>query len=199
MARIVSKYLMFVDADDCLLPGVIESLLTVAEQNDADIVQSQYRQVRFGVLSLRRYGPKIVGQITSAELLGYAWKKIYKSELFSRVCFPEGFIFEDTINGFLIFPQAKKYFATGNAGYAYRSNFKGITHSEKKSTKSMDTVAVTEEILRAHKILGLPEDKTYYESLERQRKTNINRLTYLPDNVRKKALEINDELFKSYL
>ena len=95
---------MFVDSDDMLVPGAIERLLNVAVRNQAEIVQGDYYELYDdNIVDLKqRRGKERCVKPALGNLQGFAWGKVFKSQLFENVVFPEGYWFEDTVLSFLV-------------------------------------------------------------------------------------------------
>lgn len=134
-----SEYIMFVDSDDWLSPGVISDCVRVAEENDADIVQTGIRRV-FG-----RFGVPIRGDCATKEerltvvspdvfddlYISYfgvnilpvtLWGKLYRMDLFRHnKTVPSGLRWgEDLIMNMRLFPHVRRLATMGRVGYNYR-------------------------------------------------------------------------------
>ncbi|MDD3411018.1 MAG: glycosyltransferase family A protein, partial [Eubacteriales bacterium] len=91
------RYLMFVDADDLLLPGALQALLSQAEASGADVVQGSWRYLEGGRPG-QRYPDGPCPREASLGFAGTPWAKLYRRTLFEQVRFPEGYrSFVDTI------------------------------------------------------------------------------------------------------
>lgn len=64
-----------------------------------------------------------------AYLHTYAWNKIYRSEMFSNIRFPQGMVFEDANTLPLLLKKAHKVVTTNQGRYFYTSNPQGITQT----------------------------------------------------------------------
>jgi len=120
-----SQYLCFLDADDTMTKDAITSLLSIAEREDADIVEGASSRVlgRFGLLKQRGHIKNRV--ITPPELMDdffisffgvnilgvTTWGKLYKRDLFDRSGIgPSGYNRgEDLIMNMKLFPYIRKY------------------------------------------------------------------------------------------
>lgn len=120
------KYLMFVDSDDKLIPGAIDSLMNAAIKADADIAE---------------------GNFHIGSSYGCACGKIYRSELFSNVHFPPGYWFEDTINIFFLYPVSRKTIQVTGIHYYYRLNPNSIMHSFYGKERTIDSLWVSRRVL----------------------------------------------------
>lgn len=125
--NIRGKYIMFVDSDDMLFPNAIDTLMTAAIENDADIAEGNFNT-----------GPSY----------GCACGKVYSSHLFQHVHFPPGYLFEDTINIFFLYPLSKKTVQASGTHYFYRENPTSIMHSFQGSTRAIDSLWVSQRILK---------------------------------------------------
>lgn len=120
------KYIMFVDSDDKLMPGAIDSLMNAAIASDADIAEGNFN-----------VGPTY----------GCACGKIYRSELFGNVHFPPGYWFEDTINVFYLYPISRKTIKVTGIHYYYRPNPNSIMNSFYGKERTVDSLWVSRRVL----------------------------------------------------
>ena len=124
--NIVGRYVMFVDSDDKLLPGAIESLMTAAIDNDADMAE---------------------GYSNCGLTHGFAWGKVYKAELFRNIHFPPGYWFEDTITAFFLYHICSKRIQVKGKHYYYRLNQNSITNSFQGNERTVDSLWVSRRVL----------------------------------------------------
>lgn len=125
--NIRGKYIMFVDSDDMLLPNAIHTLMTAAIENGADIAE---------------------GNFNTGTTHGCACGKVYSSHLFQHIHFPPGYLFEDTLNIFFLYPLSRKTFQVPGVHYFYRENPTSIMHSFQGSTRAIDSLWVSQRILK---------------------------------------------------
>lgn len=126
LRNIRGKYLMFVDSDDRLLPGAIQTLMRAATMSGADIAEGNFN-----------CGPSH----------GCACGKVYRSELFRNVHFPPGYWFEDTLNIFYLYPLSHRTIQVCGTHYYYRPNPGSIMHSFQGNVRSIDSLWVSRRIL----------------------------------------------------
>lgn len=110
------NYIAFVDSDDFIEPDMLQDLLDIARNSDADIIIGQYvRDVEYLSEKPIKTAPAFYEGNDKLKLLftfQYAertaiisnWGKLYRRDLFQDICFPEGRVFEDesTVHQFLI-------------------------------------------------------------------------------------------------
>lgn len=195
--KALGKYLMFVDSDDYLTETAVESLMNAALTWDSCIVQGGYYDVdqsNGSCLGIKQYNNNTC-VAPNGVVAGMAWGKIYKAELFSKICFPEKYWFEDTIITSLITHSANKICTISDMVYCYRLNQKGITHSSLRHPKSIDTYYVLKSVLAARKELNMHTDKAFYEHLMRLIALGYKRTKNEPDVVRRSIFA----LFKKML
>lgn len=148
--------MLFLDSDDILCPGAIEALMSEAISENADIVEGSFHTMtKSGVLKRHHPHKTALGSF-GAGMYGYAWGKVYRRELFSKVCFPEGFWFEDTIVPSLLFPLATITKTIAHDIVLYRTNPKGITMSSYTNPRCIHTLYIIDTILEAQLALNLP-------------------------------------------
>ncbi len=126
LSNIHGKYIMFVDSDDMLLPGSIQTLMRAATLSGADITE---------------------GNFDGGPAHGFAWGKVYRSELFRHVHFPPGYWFEDTLNAFYIYPLCHRIVQVPGIHYYYRPNPCSIMNSFQGSARTVDSLWASHRVL----------------------------------------------------
>lgn len=147
------EYLLFVDADDVVSPGYVQSLWDCAKAANADVAVCAYYSFTG---EDRRY--KTVqwdSAVVSADLNGTPWGKLFHRKLFERLLWPSGYWYEDTVLAFLVYPRANRIAATNLCTYGYRSSLQNATHTGRKSPKSLDSLYITHLVLKAAQAMGL--------------------------------------------
>lgn len=166
LEEIDARYIMFLDSDDRLIGGAIEKLLYKAYQTNADIVAGSYRTFNEKkILSSKAFKEEDYATHSGG---GYVWGKIFKSNIFKSIGFPEGYWFEDTLNSLIISDLSKHNSIIESLVYDYRQNPKGITQTSKGSIKNIDSYWVTKQLLQDRLILGLQDDQRLYEQMLKQ-------------------------------
>ena len=163
-----SRYLFFLDADDYLFPEILEEMLEFAISKDADAVESSYRTLGVGENSVDKDIGEAFGTIHPAtweKLSGYVWGKVFKAELFRSICFPEGYLMEDGIMGFLFAPLCKTVYFCETPSYVYRMNPEGITAKIQSQKMAIHTYWVLELCLDELDTLQIQMDNALYEKI----------------------------------
>ena len=124
---------MFVDSDDALMPGAIQSLMKVATLSGADISEGNY---------------------DNGAAHGFAWGKVYRSELFRNVHFPPGYWFEDTLNVFYLYPLSHRIVHVPGTHYYYRPTPNSIMHSFQGNARVVDSLWASRRVLSDYFSLG---------------------------------------------
>lgn len=189
--RSSAPYLMFVDADDRLAPGAIQSLMACAEENDADVAEGGYFNFRDGY---RRAHPHRAGQMNPMEAYGMPWGKVMRRELFEKAGFPEGYWFEDSVLHQLILPGAKTCVGVSDTVVERRLSASSAGHISRGSARSIDTVWVTLRLMRDREALGLAEDQAHEEYLLNMAALSQFRLEGLDEAIRQAAFGVFAEL-----
>lgn len=168
------KYLMFVDSDDMLCPQAVETLMETAQRENADVVQGGWQYMDENGIHghVQIYEEAVYTGRWRADcfdLPGMPWGKVYKRELFSKIRFPSNYTcFEDTIIHFLVFRSAGKIASIKENVYLWRKNSSGITSTNQGRPSAIQGYWIVEEMLDRDRLLGLPHDRLFAESLTMQ-------------------------------
>lgn len=197
LKRIRGKYVMFVDSDDYLLDGAIENLMTTAFDGGYDIVQGGFTKVN---LDGKHLSTKNLPSKEGRDyLLGFPWGKVFKNSMFKNICFPEGYWFEDSVNSRILFNLASRTCSINALVYAYRINPNSSSHSAHKNPKIIDTIYITEGLLRDQKNLGIEFDIANYNHFLRQVAMNQIRVSsYEAENLCPASFAVHKKLRQRY-
>lgn len=185
-----SKYVMFVDSDDCLPPHAVEKLLITAEKEDADLVQGSYQNFKQFRWLKKIYVQKEGLIYNDFDLKGHAWAKIFRRTLFEKVQFPEKYLFEDSLMHQIIYPYATKKWGIGDVVYERRINLNSITHTSQGNPKSIDSLWVTLRLMDDRQKLGMPVTIEYYDYILDQTILTHTRLGELNPEIQKCAFYV---------
>ena len=169
-----ARYVTFLDSDDRLADGALHSLFQAAESNNSDIVQGGFRSFRPDGKTKGQWLP--ADSPHHGELLGFPWGKLFRSELFASVAFPENYWYEDTLMPMIIFPLARVKTSIAATVYHYRLNPLGITSKAKKSRRVLDSLWVTRRLFADRELLGIRPTLSDYESFLLQVRNNHRRV-----------------------
>ncbi|WP_152630426.1 glycosyltransferase [Acinetobacter ursingii] len=161
------RYLGFLDSDDILYDNYFDTLLDIISFQDVDIVE--FEATRFNdkgeifniwqpILESGRYVLNInVLDKVATQSAWYAWKRIYKKELFEEIKFPIGKNFEDIYTTPYIYLKANTIFFINEVLVNYRYNPDSITNViSDKNLKDMK-----DAILKLSMVI---DDHSYYMS-----------------------------------
>lgn len=162
-----AQYVMFLDSDDFLTEGSIEALMSAAKESRALITEGGFIRCDLSGRKLSVDNHKSGRLDPRRDLYGFACMKLFRAEVFERICFPLNYLYEDSIMSQLVYPlcQAKGELAFGVSDYVYNYsvNPNGITGSSKARPKSIDSLWVSLQLYRDRQKLGLENDQAYYE------------------------------------
>ena len=164
-----APWLFFLDSDDQLAPGALEALMTAARAHGAALVEGAFALMDPDgkPLGLRPHKDGVVRP--RADCYGYAWGKLIAAELFRDLCFPEGYLFEDSLQAQVLYPRLERQglVACGLARETvrYRQNPQGIVRSSHGNPKSLDSLWITLALREDRRRLGYENDQAYYEYL----------------------------------
>lgn len=164
LRHIRGRYVTFVDSDDWLLPGAVDVLMDTATQHDADIVEGCFR-LFIGARFYPGYShPFEVYDCWTGQLQGYACGKVLRAELFAHVCFPEGYLFEDTLMTLILFPRCHRIVTIPDDIYVYRFNPVGITATAGLSPRAVESLLVTIQLMEDGAASGQQTSQQAYEN-----------------------------------
>ncbi|WML51597.1 glycosyltransferase family 2 protein [Neobacillus sp. PS3-12] len=107
MKYVTGDYTIFVDSDDWLAANMVEQMMNVSEEYQADIVQTAfyYAYDEYLLFDNRYYAkddyPIVLDQTLMCELVknekvkNFAWGKLYKTSIIRNIPFRKGVLFED--------------------------------------------------------------------------------------------------------
>lgn len=197
LKNIRAKYITFLDSDDWLPQDALKALYDTAQKYDKDIVQGSFIRVNNdGIETKREILPL---KLEHGVKLGFPWGKLYKSELFKNVQFPEHYWFEDTLMSVIIFPQVdnSRTASISTPTYCYRLNPNGITLTAHKNRKVLDTLYVTRRLYSDCRELGISFQD--YDEAAHQAHINLLRIaTHGNTEVTKYAVAASRLLLEQY-
>lgn len=136
-----SKYITFVDSDDVLHPRMIELLLSQIIHSDADIAASQWQYFSTWNAPIKQIENIQYTELTKKDFIDHLYPdfinrisitacgKIYKSEIFRTICFPENMIYEDLRIFLDVLLSCRKIVVSSEPLYYYFYNPNSITMS----------------------------------------------------------------------
>ena len=157
-------YIIFVDSDDTVDTRIIEILLKIINDYDADIVITRHPKNPHGQF-INLDNPTDVVTYTTEEaiklflerkLTASAWGKLYRRDLIGDSRFVPRLFNEDAVFSADIFPKAKRVAYTDQVLYNYRTNESSLTNNF--SPKHFDIFSNAKVI--DEKIAALPYDTT---------------------------------------
>lgn len=161
------RYLMVLDADDLLTPGSIDFLMDLAAKTQSEIVEGAILRFHgnFAPPEQKRVKTKTLeGAAKDNYILtsyGYSVAKIYRRELWEKVRYPVGYIFEDVISKFVLRRLAKRITVTDRLVYGYRWNPNSSSHG-KIEKKALDSILVFPHIAQSCVQNGVSTDRVFY-------------------------------------
>lgn len=185
LKQIYARYVTFVDADDRLHNGAIQSLMDVAIKEDVDIVRGGH--LYFDVNRIQYVTSYKQEKCEPYKTVGIACGIVYRATLWRKLCYPKGYWYEDT-NCFVIASVANTAYTIDSIVYDYRKNNVSMTHIGIGNVKSVDSYYVTKKVLADIKSLDKLDSQELYECMLHQLLTNFLRITDIGDRKLDKAI-----------
>ena len=193
LKRLKSKYVMFVDSDDILLPEAIEKLLNNAVLQDADIVEGNgFRFDENARLGL------IKPQNRETEIWGGPCLKVIRSELLAHLEFPMGYLYEDTIISTLLVPLAKKIVTIPDEVYGYRIHSSSITQNHTAELNRTHSFWIMLQIHKDMEELGLERNYESYCRTMHHIVFTYRRCILLPEHIKKLIFVCTGAFIRKY-
>lgn len=154
------KYIMFVDADDYLVDGVVVNLLNGIEKSDADAICFQFiygdsARTEFNISVKPKFqehsASEFVNQFDFNGLVPL-WRFIFKRSSITEKFEPYIEVAEDLI--FLVkqLPKMKKVISTNTVGYVYCENVNSLTRNSDKQIFVKRSKSYADAAIRLSKI-----------------------------------------------
>lgn len=190
----LGKYVMFVDSDDYVSPDYVNQLVLCAINSKADIVVSDYKKCTINDKILRKYHylQKSYSNFFDYTVFdGVAWGKLYKSELWEGVRFPEKLMFEDTIIFNVIFRRCNKIAVCEEGCYFYRIHGNNTIDRLMGSPMLLDSIWVVRKALELSSELGVDNTEDYLSYLLLQCSTHLfYRIEGFPENIQRAVFKL---------
>ncbi len=167
--RATAPWLFFLDSDDLLSPGAMETLYLSAKEHSAALAEGAFAVMGPSgkLLTLTPHRDGLLNPRT--DCYGYAWGKLISAELFRDLCFPEGYLFEDSLQAQILYPRVEllgmNACGVSRETLRYRQNPQGIVRTSHGNPKSLDSLWITLSLRQDRLRLGYPDDQAYYEYL----------------------------------
>lgn len=188
LQRVESEYIMFLDSDDYITSNTVERLVSVAKNENADIVESNG-------FTFNEAGRLSTVKSDNNELWGGPCLKVMRSKLWEHIQFPENYIYEDTIISYLIGKRSKKTLFIPDELYAYRIHDESITQKRDMNAKRVDSYWILQLVLEEQKKLKIDnESSDDYRQVMRHVIFTYRRTKMLPDTIKKSIFVLTKEL-----
>ncbi len=157
IAESKGKYIIFVDSDDEMTPNAIASLMKGALMSGADFCSGQYVRINEDDEVISPSYP-LDGQAR------YAWGRVYRRAVWERLCWPEGYWYEDTLFSILLETQFTGAHVPVDV-YRYRVRRGSIVESTGNDARSLDGFWILRLLLDQARECGMQMDQLLYCNL----------------------------------
>lgn len=149
-------YISFIDSDDWVEPDMYTNLISIAQENNADlaICEVALNEEDGSVLKKKRVNGTLV--MTKDEAFSHRFdgseivtdspcNKLYKKELFEKLRYPENRLLEDSALMYLVLDRVEKVVSSEKVGYNVRCDM-GSVSRRKYNKKRCDTIITYTEM-----------------------------------------------------
>nr|MBP3258865.1 glycosyltransferase family 2 protein [Bacilli bacterium] len=152
--KATGKYITFIDSDDYITLDYIETLFNSLSKNNADMaIGGHYIKYEKGGETTKYDTKEYVGnselildKLLYDELDVSAWAKLYKKELFNKIKFPVGRLYEDSATTYKLVDESKVIAVNTKPIYYYIIKPNSITNCS-FNKKKLDLITSTEEMV----------------------------------------------------
>ncbi len=152
------EYIYLLDADDYIDKECIEKMVYEMNNNNADIVMSDYKMITendepFSIIRKKRLqnivesGPGIYERYFGYTVLNTAWGKLYKKDCFIDVRYPVGKLHEDEYVTYKLICSANKVVSINDEFYYYRLRNNSIMNV-KWTEKNLEVIEAFDEKIK---------------------------------------------------
>lgn len=199
-----TEWITFIDSDDLVTLNYLEVLIDIAQNNDVNISVGNSKHAYEGdeIKTIINYGKVTVYSperfwVTDSDLATVAWGKLYKTNLFGSIRYPEGKLHEDALTTYrLLFTQDCVTVSDAQI-YIYYFSSSSIMRSD-WSIKRLDALeAYAEQLLffeqNGFKLAFMESKKNFVFSIQ----NNISEIKKSDD--KKSNFRVLINIIKSYL
>ncbi|MEG2930658.1 MAG: glycosyltransferase [Ruthenibacterium sp.] len=200
-------YLSFVDNDDFVAPWFIDTLLTKAKSESADIVKCGYRifdETMHGVVGqIQNEDAVLCGEmgVQAARYNGFVWGCMFRRSLFADIRFPDGFWYEDMITRMLLMRKCRCFVSLHAALYTHTEHSGNASKTIWNSSeiKCLDQCFLPAALAHYGECIGLGCDNGLYPVLLEEFGIQLRtRTSELPDSLRKAAFVLACQCLDTY-
>lgn len=154
-----SEWVTFIDSDDVVSPNYLNVLFKLINTKN-DIVffgMNKFydeKQIKFGFHDFKEDNLKNINhekamyEITTDKWGNYAWNKVYRTDLFEDIKYPENKAFEDIYTTYKLIEKSKRVALYDDNLYFYRQRMQSITHVQdlkKKKIYKLDAITAVKK------------------------------------------------------
>lgn len=190
------EYIWFVDSDDFIKENCLTKLLSIAENEDLDMLHFNYANYPNIVITDHRPDSEVmtgVDMFFSPQFKWYhdlvtAWRKLYKRQFLidNKIQFAEHIMFEDNDYAIIAFAVAKRVKHVSSFVYLYRNNPDSITRVKYTSEH------VSYWLDLAHRLVWMKDLFKRENKDERFQKLIMDFIRYIISNVLTKYTQMDD-------
>ncbi len=185
IARAAGEWITFVDSDDVIAQGMIESLYDLALQYRCSIagcglrkfthtdtfMEQEFSAANAGVVMNRQQA--LYELLYQKRLETGVWAKLYRRELFAKIQFPVGMIYEDLATLYRVLEGCERIVVSDAGLYGYRIRQESTMH-QTASPKMLSCIPVSRQLYT-----DICERYPQLQRAAASRAFSVNRCVYL--------------------
>ena len=182
------RYFFFVDSDDMLPANAIELLIKKALKTNADIIQGSIAKCNvdgrvYYVNAVKNEMSDNLLEYYNCNMIGTAWGRLYKREMWDGINFFEGYAYEDAIVWCNVYLKCKKMAFVPQVTYIFRSSDNSLFKRQNNSVKCLDSIWIIEECINLCNAQKLNTSTEWYQMILWQLSVGIvTRISYISND-----------------
>lgn len=163
-------YVGFIDSDDYICNDMFSYLFKLMSEYDADVVSASYRVTTMENFDFKHNFKEKIDVVRGMDILPFYLKqdkihsindysvcsKLYRKQVFERIRFESGELFEDVLINFNILSTINVYVKTSKVVYAYYQSSESVTRS-KLSQRHLSAIDCVKKMMAINKDLSNKE------------------------------------------
>ena len=159
LEQATAAHISYVDSDDFIHEKFLETLFSVAQKFDADIVGCDFLKIYsdeelppYEAVEPKEYSPALDVLLNRKNFIHFnVWNKLYKREVIRDIKFVDGIYFEDWVYNSCVFAEARSFVWVNEKLYGYRISENSIMRSKFNRKKLDDYVEGIRQVRKFYK------------------------------------------------
>ncbi len=155
------RYIALIDHDDYIAHDYIRVIMDKVKETGADVVKCariEEREKERKIIHYPEIDVKSIGESIDA-FKGYIWEGVVARQIWEKVCFPEGYWYEDMITKALVYRMAERFVSIDAPLYVHTCNESNASHFVWNSHdyQSLDQLFLLKKLIDHGRQIGIDD------------------------------------------